>query len=207
MDVVELVKWGKNFGLKNCALTQLTYTLQALGFHTSPCGMIMTHWKICDSDPSHPPMCAAQWQPHPPIPTASLAAPSDDSGHPSVKAWLKFGGITPPILKQQASHPSQRILEMFAKFAEPRMESREHVTNTVATPLPGRYPHHPVALTPPSHYLRRLIAVSVIQPTSRHLANVHAVRSQSPLCSCHLRQSLIALPVVSLVAALLSCWS
>ena len=44
---------------------------------------------------------------------------------------LKLGGITPPILKQQNSRPSQRILEMFAELVESRMESCERVTNMV----------------------------------------------------------------------------
>lgn len=44
---------------------------------------------------------------------------------------LKLGGITPPILKQQGSRPSQRILEMFAELVESRMESCERVTNMV----------------------------------------------------------------------------
>lgn len=44
---------------------------------------------------------------------------------------LKLGGITPPILRQQGSRPSQRILEMFAELVESRMESCERVTNMV----------------------------------------------------------------------------
>jgi hypothetical protein len=79
----------------------------------------------------------------------------DDSDYPSVKAEplspkmktmdlqqrrrtrrknnlrLKLGGITPPIIKQQGSRPSQRILEMFAELVESRMESCERVTNMV----------------------------------------------------------------------------
>ena len=44
---------------------------------------------------------------------------------------LKLGGIAPPILKQQGTRPSQRILEMFAELVESRMESCERVTNMV----------------------------------------------------------------------------
>jgi len=44
---------------------------------------------------------------------------------------LRLGGIAPPILKQQGSRPSQRILEMFAELVESRMESCERVTNMV----------------------------------------------------------------------------
>ena len=41
---------------------------------------------------------------------------------------LKLSRIAPPILKQQGTRPSQRILEMFAELVESRMESCEHVT-------------------------------------------------------------------------------
>ena len=85
----------------------------------------------------------------------SAAGFSDDSDYASVKAEpmtpsiksmdlqqrrknrrktnfrLKLGGIAPPILKQQGSRPSQRILEMFAELVESRMESCERVTNMV----------------------------------------------------------------------------
>jgi hypothetical protein len=44
---------------------------------------------------------------------------------------LKLGGIAPPILKQQGTRHSQRILEMFAELVESRMESCERVTNMV----------------------------------------------------------------------------
>ena len=44
---------------------------------------------------------------------------------------LKLANITPPILKQQGTRPSQRILEMFAELVEFRMESCERVTNMV----------------------------------------------------------------------------
>ena len=86
---------------------------------------------------------------------SSAAGFSDDSDYPSIKAEplspkmktmdlqqrrrnrkknnlrLKLGGIAPPILKQQGSRPSQRILEMFAELVESRMESCERVTNMV----------------------------------------------------------------------------
>lgn len=85
----------------------------------------------------------------------STALFSDDSDYPSVKSEpltpkvqsmdlqqrrrtrkknnlrLKLGGITPPIIKQHGSRPSQRILEMFAELVESRMESCERVTNMV----------------------------------------------------------------------------
>ena len=44
---------------------------------------------------------------------------------------LKLGGIASPILKQQGTHPSQRIPVMVAELIEPRMESCERVTNMV----------------------------------------------------------------------------
>jgi len=50
-----------------------------------------------------------------------------EEGQPSTQARR----ITPHILKQQGSRPSQRILEMFAKLVESRMESCEQVTNMV----------------------------------------------------------------------------
>lgn len=86
---------------------------------------------------------------------SSAAGFSDDQDYPSVKAEpltpsvktmdlqqrrrnrkknnlrLKLGGIAPPILKQQGTRPSQRILEMFAELVESRMESCERVTNMV----------------------------------------------------------------------------
>ncbi|KAF9645668.1 hypothetical protein BDM02DRAFT_475725 [Thelephora ganbajun] len=86
---------------------------------------------------------------------SSAASLSDDSDYVSIKAEpltpemkamdlqqrrrnrkknnlrLKLGGITPPILRQQGSRPSQRILEMFAELVESRMESCERVTNMV----------------------------------------------------------------------------
>ena len=90
-----------------------------------------------------------------PSPQSSAAGYSDESDYPSVKAEplspkmksldlqqrrrnrkknnlrLKLGGITPPIIRQQGSRPSQRILEMFAELVESRMESCERVTNMV----------------------------------------------------------------------------
>ena len=45
--------------------------------------------------------------------------------------WLKLSDIAPPILKQQGTRPSQRILEMFAELVESRAESCERVTKMV----------------------------------------------------------------------------
>ena len=45
--------------------------------------------------------------------------------------WLKLSDIAPPILKQQGTRPSQRILEMFAELVKSRAESCEWVTKMV----------------------------------------------------------------------------
>ena len=84
-----------------------------------------------------------------PLTLSSTAGFSDESDYSLVKAEplapkmktnlrLKLGGITPPILKQQSSRPSQRILEMFAELVESRMESCERVTNMVKRYHRGR---------------------------------------------------------------------
>ena len=44
---------------------------------------------------------------------------------------LRLSGIAPFILKQQATRPSRRILEMFAELIESRMESCECVSNMI----------------------------------------------------------------------------
>ena len=99
----------------------------------------------------------------PPTPStlSSAAGFLDDSDRPSVRAEplsskmkvmglqqrrrnrkniprLKLGGIAPPILMQQGSRPSQRILEMFAELVESRMESCERVSNMVKRYHQGR---------------------------------------------------------------------
>ena len=86
---------------------------------------------------------------------SSTTGLSDDSDYPSIKVkplspkmksmdlqqrrrsrkknnlQLKLSDIAPPILKQQGTRPSQRILEMFAELVESRVESCERVTGMV----------------------------------------------------------------------------
>ena len=43
----------------------------------------------------------------------------------------KPGGIAPPILKEQRTRPSQRILETFVELVESGMENCKRATNMV----------------------------------------------------------------------------